>query len=36
MSLTGLFMWFVAISERLHVSYTRCDHCWTCHQTILL
>jgi len=29
-------MLYVAISERLHVSSTRCDHCRTCHQTILL
>jgi len=26
----------VAVSKRLHVSCTRCDHCRTCHQTILL
>jgi len=29
-------MLYVAISERLDVSSTRCDHCRTCHQTILL
>jgi len=28
-------MSYVAVSERLHVSSTRCDHCWTCRQTIL-
>jgi len=34
-NLTGLFMLYVAVSERLHVSSTRCDHCQTCLQTIL-
>jgi len=29
-------MLYVAVSERLHVSPTRCDHSQTCHQTILL
>jgi len=29
-------MLYVAVSERLHVSSTRCDNCRTCHQTILL
>jgi len=24
------------ISERLNISHTRCDHCRTCYQTILL
>jgi len=27
-------MLYVAVSEQLHVSSTRCDHCQTCHQTI--
>jgi len=29
-------MLYVAVSEQLQVSPTRCDHCRTCHQTILL
>jgi len=29
-------MLYVANIERLHMSSTRCDHYWTCHQTILL
>jgi len=29
-------MTYVAISKQLQVSSTRCDHCRTCHQTILL
>jgi len=29
-------MLHAAVSGRLRVSSTRCDHCWTCHQTILL
>jgi len=29
-------MLYGAIIERLHVSSTTCDHCWTCHQTIIL
>jgi len=29
-------MSYVAVNEQLHVSYWRCDHCQTCHQTILL
>jgi len=29
-------MLYVVVSKRLHVSSTRCDHCRTCHQTILL
>jgi len=33
---TGLFMLSVAIRERQHVVYTRCDHCKTCHETILI
>jgi len=28
-------MLYVVVSERLHVSSTRCDHCRTCRQTIL-
>jgi len=28
-------MLYVAVSERLHVSSTRCDHCQTCYETIL-
>jgi len=34
-NLTGLLKLYVAVSEQLHVSSTRCDYCWTCHQTIL-
>jgi len=26
---------YVAVSKQLHVSSTRCNHCRTCHQTIL-
>jgi len=33
---TGVFMLCVTLSERLHVSSTKCDHCRTCHQTILV
>jgi len=29
-------MLHAAVSGRLRVSSTRCDHCRTCHQTILL
>jgi len=29
-------MLYVAVSKQLHVSSTQCDHCRTCHQTILL
>jgi len=29
-------MMYVAISKQLQVSSTRCDHCQTRHQTILL
>jgi len=35
-SSTGLFALYVVVSERLHVTSTRCNHCWTWHQTILL
>jgi len=31
-----VFMLYFAVSERFHVSSTTCDHCQTCHQTILL
>jgi len=34
MKLTGLFMSQVAVSEQLHVSFTRCDHCQTCFITL--
>jgi len=27
---------YAAVSKRLHVSPTRCNHCRTCHHTILL
>jgi len=29
-------MLYVAVNEQLHVSSTRCYHCRTCHQKILL
>jgi len=29
-------MLYVAVSEQLHVSYTRCDHYWTCRQTYFI
>jgi len=30
----SLFALYVAVSERLRVSSTRCSHCRTCHQTM--
>jgi len=29
-------MLYVDVSERLHISCTRSEHCRTCHQTLLL
>jgi len=28
-------MLYATVTELLHISYTRCSHCWTHHQTIL-
>jgi len=28
----GLFMFHIAVTERLYISSTRCHHCQTCHQ----
>jgi len=30
-----LLMIYVAASKQQHVWSTRCNNCWTCHQTIL-